>query len=79
MEPIIYGTQGSEDSEVMREFLSSFGLHPQLRLVDSDSVARQEWEDLDGRVTPLVVIPQAGVVRGLDCTRAEQLLGWIGC
>ena len=79
MEAVMYSRNGCKDCETMQEFLSEFGVRTQVRLVDSDAGARSEWESLDGRVMPVVVIRHAGVVHGLDCTRAEQLMGWIGC
>jgi hypothetical protein len=30
-------------------------------------------------VTPLLVIDQRQIVRGLDRARVDQLVGWIGC
>ena len=79
MDFVIYATQGCADSEVMRDYLKSLGLDATMRRVDGDAAARQEWEDLDGQVTPLTVIDHRQIVRGFDRARVDQLIGWIGC
>jgi glutaredoxin len=76
---VVYTRDGCQESAVMREYLQSRGLAYRLRRVDGDVGARREWEDLDGQVTPLVVIDQRQIVRGLDRARLDQLTGWIGC
>jgi len=63
----------------MRDYLRGLGIESRMRAVDGDAVARREWEDLDGQVTPLLVIDQRQIVRGLDRARVDQLVGWIGC
>jgi glutaredoxin len=79
MDAVIYTRDGCKDSEVMREYLRGLGIESRMRAVDGDAVARREWEDLDGQVTPLLVIDQRQIVRGLDRARVDQLVGWIGC
>ena len=63
----------------MRDYLRSLGVKFRELAVDGDAVARQEWDDFDGQVTPLVVVDQKRIVRGLDRTRLDQVLGFIGC
>jgi glutaredoxin len=79
MDYVLYTREGCQDTEVMRDYLSSLGIDCRLRPVDGDPGARREWEDLDGEVTPLLVIDQRRIVRGLDRARVDQLVGWIGC
>jgi glutaredoxin len=79
MDAVIYTRDGCQDSVVMRDYLSSLGIQSRMRAVDDDAGARREWEDLDGQVTPLLVIDQRQIVRGLDRARVDQLVGWIGC
>jgi hypothetical protein len=80
MDAIIYGVTGCRATEVMRDHLDSIGVGCRVRHIDNgDPSARQEWEDLDGEVTPLIVLDPSRIVRGLDRTRVDQLVGWIGC
>jgi glutaredoxin len=79
VDAVIYTRSGCEDSEVMRDYLRSLGIESAMRVVDGDASARQEWEDFDGQVTPLLVIDQRRIVRGFDRGRIDQLVGWIGC
>lgn len=78
MDVVVYAGEDAE-SEAMRSYLLSRGMDFRLRSVESDAEARREWEDLDGQVTPIVVIDQRQIVRGLDRSRLDQLTGWIGC
>ena len=80
MDAIIYSRTGESDSEVMREYLRGLNIGCRVRHIDNgDTGARREWEDLDGQVTPLLVLDQRRIVRGFDRTRVDQLVGWIGC
>jgi hypothetical protein len=80
MEAIIYCRTGESDSEVMRDYLRDLSIGCRVRHIDNgDAGARREWEDLDGQVTPLLVLDQHRIVRGLDRTRVDQLVGLIGC
>jgi hypothetical protein len=80
MDAIIYSRTGDRDSEVMRDYLRSLSIGCRVRHIDNgDASARREWEDLDGQVTPLLVLDQRRIVRGFDRTRVDQLVGWIGC
>lgn len=79
MEAIIYCRSGDVESQVLREYLQGLGIDPEMRPVDGDPGARQEWEELDGQVTPLLILEHRRIVRGLDRARVDQLVGWIGC
>jgi hypothetical protein len=80
MDAIIYCRTGDRDSEVMRDYLRGLSIGCTVRHIDNgDPGARREWEDLDGQVTPLLVLDQHRIVRGFDRTRVNQLVGWIGC
>jgi len=79
MDIVLYGRQGDPDSETMRNYLESHGISYRLAAIDADREARREWEDLDGQVTPVVTIDRTQIVRGLDCTRLENFIGWVGC
>lgn len=76
---VLYARGDCADSVTAQRCLDTLGVDFRLRRVDGDSAARREWEDLDGQVTPVVVIDQRQIVRGLDRTRLEQLIGSIGC
>jgi glutaredoxin len=79
MDVVIYCRDDCEDSQVMREYLDRLGLDYRLKTVQNgDPRATQEWEDLDGVITPLVVIDRSRIVRGLDRARLDQHLGLIG-
>lgn len=80
MDPIIYCRADDAASRVMEEHLRDLGVGCRVRHIDNgDPLARLEWEQLDGRVTPLLILDENRIVRGLDRTRVDQLLGWIGC
>jgi hypothetical protein len=79
MDAVIYCRADDPESQVMREYLSDLGIDCRMRAVDGDAVALQEWEDLDGQVTPLLVLDHRRIVRGVDRARVDQLVGWIGC
>ena len=79
MDIVIYAKQGCVDSEVMRDYLKNLGLSATMRRVDGDATTRQEWEDLDGQVTPIITIDHTRIVRGLNRTRLDDLMGFVGC
>src|SRR5215813_10654024 len=80
MDAIMYCRAGDADSRVMQDYLQGLGIGCQVRQIDNgDPTARREWEDLDGEVTPLLILDKERIVRGLDRTRVDQLVGWIGC
>lgn len=76
---VMYTRRGCAASGVMADHLARLGIAFRSRDVDRDGLARREWEDLDGQVTPLIVIDSGRIVRGLDRTRFDQLVGLIGC
>ncbi|HEY4865443.1 MAG TPA: hypothetical protein VIK45_08030 [Candidatus Dormibacteraeota bacterium] len=79
MDAVIYCRNGEPDSQVMREYLTTLGIDCRMRPVDDDARALQEWDDLDGQVTPLLVLDQHRIVRGFNRARVDQLVGLIGC
>lgn len=80
MDAILYWRSGDADSQLMKDYLRDIGIQPLMRQVDNgDSRAVQEWEDLDGQVTPVLVLDRRRIVRGFDRTRVDQLVGMIGC
>lgn len=76
---VLYGRAGDPDSETMRDYFDSRGIDYRMRTIDVDRDARREWEDLDGQVTPVITIDRTQIVRGLDRTRLENFIGWVGC
>lgn len=79
MDVVIYSKRNCPESAIMRDCLHRLGISFREARVDGDAGARAEWEDYDGLVTPLVVIDQRRIVRGLDRARLDQALGFIGC
>jgi hypothetical protein len=79
VDAVIYCRDGDPESQVMREYLRDLGIDCHMRPVDGDAGAMREWEDLDGQVTPLLVLDQRRIVRGFNRARVDQLVGWIGC
>ncbi len=79
MDVVIYSRRDCLESAVMRDYLARMGVDFRELAVEGDATARREWEDLDGQVTPLLVIDQRRIVRGLDQARLDQLFGLIGC
>lgn len=79
MDVVFYHRADDPDSEAMREYLESQGITYRTRLIDADGEARQEWEDLDGQVTPIITIDRTQIVRGLDRTRLDSFMGVVGC
>jgi hypothetical protein len=80
MEAIIYCRTDEAESLVMQEYLRGLGIGCRMRHIDNgDPSAQREWEELDGQVTPLLILDEGRIVRGLDRTRVDQLIGWIGC
>lgn len=77
---VLYGRSDDPDSTTMRDYLESCGVSYEMRSIDgADSSARREWEDLDGQVTPIVMIDNTRIVRGLNRTRLDDLMGLVGC
>ncbi len=76
---VLYGADGSRESAAMAELLSEMGVEFEYRSVNTDPAARREWEDLDGELIPMLRLGSAGIVRGLDRIKVQQLMGWVGC
>jgi hypothetical protein len=79
MDAVLYGADGSRESAAMAELLSEMGVEFEYRSVNTDPAARREWEDLDGERIPMLRLGSAGIVRGLDRIKVQQLVGWVGC
>ena len=79
MDAVLYGADGSRESAAMAELLSEMGVEFEYRSVNTDPAARREWEDLDGEHIPMLRLGSAGIVRGLDRIKVQQLVGWVGC
>lgn len=79
MDVVLYSKDGSAECDVLRGYLAGHGVDYSLRDVEHDAAAKREWEELDGQITPLMVIDRRQIVRGLDVARFEQLTGSIGC
>ncbi len=79
MDVVIYSRRDCSESAVVRDYLARMGVDFRELAVDGDAAARTAWEDLDGQVTPVVVVDQRRIVRGLDRARIDQILGLIGC
>lgn len=78
MDIVLYTRDAELDSDAMRDHLTWMGVPFQDRAVDHDAGARRDWERIDGLVTPVLVIDRT-VVRGLDRTQVDQILGMVGC
>ena len=79
MDVVIYSRRDCVESAGMRDYLARMGVDFRELAVDGDAAARRDWEDLDGQVTPLLVVDQRRIVRGLDQARLDQIFGYIGC
>jgi glutaredoxin len=79
MDVVLYGKSDCPESETLRRYLDSCGVVYRMKVIDADGAARQEWEDLDGEASPLIAIDSRRFIRGLDRTRLDQALGFIGC
>jgi hypothetical protein len=76
---VLYGADESQDSKAMAELLNELGVRFEFRSVSRDSVARREWEQLDGDFVPLLRLGNHSIVRGFDRIKVQQLFGWVGC
>ncbi len=63
----------------MADLLHDLGIDFRYLLVNRDSAARREWEQLDGDRVPMLRMGDHTIVRGLDRIRIQQLFGWVGC
>lgn len=78
-EAILYGSDGSRDSNAMVELLNELGVAFEYRSVNRDPIAMREWEQLDGESVPLLRMGHHSIVRGFDRIKVQQLFGWVGC
>ncbi|MEP7105446.1 MAG: glutaredoxin [Chloroflexota bacterium] len=79
MDVVIYSRRDCVESAVMRDYLARMGVDFRELAVDGDAAARQDWEDLDGQVTPLLVVDQRRIVLDVDQAWLDQIFGYIGC
>ena len=78
-EAVLYGSDGSRDSNAMVELLNELGVAFEYRSVNRDPIAMREWEQLDGESVPLLRMGHHSIVRGFDRIKVQQLFGWVGC
>jgi len=78
-EAVLYGSDECNESKAMADLLRELGVEFRYRVVNRDSVAMREWEQLDGERVPMLRMGDHTIVRGLDRIRVQQLFGWVGC
>jgi len=78
-EAVLYGSDECNESKAMADLLRELGVEFRYRVVNRDSVAMREWEQLDGECVPMLRMGNHTIVRGLDRIRVQQLFGWVGC
>ncbi len=78
-EAVLYGSDECSESKAMADLLHELGVEFRYRVVNRDSVAMREWEQLDGERVPMLRMGNHTIVRGLDRIRVQQLFGWVGC
>ena len=78
-ETVLYGSDECSESKAMADLLYELGVEFRFRVVNRDSVAMREWEQLDGERVPMLRMGNHTIVRGLDRIRVQQLFGWVGC
>ena len=78
-EAVLYGSDECNESKAMADLLRELGVEFRYRVVNRDSVAMREWEELDGERVPMLRMGDHTIVRGLDRIRVQQLFGWVGC
>jgi len=78
-EAVLYGSDECNESKAMADLLRELGVEFRYRVVNRDSVAMREWEQLDGERVPMLRMGNHIIVRGLDRIRVQQLFGWVGC
>ena len=77
-EAVLYGSDECNESKAMADLLRELGVEFRYRVVNRDSVAMREWEQLDGERVPMLRMGDHTIVRGLDRIRVQQLFGWVG-
>jgi len=78
-EAVLYGSDECTESKAMADLLRELGVEFRYRVVNRDSIAMREWEQLDGERVPMLRMGNHTIVRGLDRIRVQQLFGWVGC
>ena len=78
-EAVLYGSDECNESKAMADLLRELGVEFRYRVVNRDSIAMREWEQLDGERVPMLRMGDHTIVRGLDRIRVQQLFGWVGC
>jgi len=78
-EAVLYGSDDCDESRAMADLLRELGVDFRFRVVNRDSVAMREWEQLDGERVPMLRMGNHAIVRGLDRIKIQQLFGWVGC
>ena len=78
-EAVLYGSDECDESRAMADLLRELGVDFRFRVVNRDSVAMREWEQLDGERVPMLRMGNHSIVRGFDRIKIQQLFGWVGC
>ena len=65
-EAILYGSDECSESKAMADLLHEMGVEFRFRVVNRDSAAMREWEQLDGGSVPLLRMGKNAIVHGLD-------------
>ena len=78
-EAVLYGSDDCDESRAMADLLRELGVDFRFRVVNRDSAAMREWEQLDGERVPMLRMGNHSIVRGFDRIKIQQLFGWVGC
>ena len=78
-EAVLYGSDECDESHAMADLLRELGVDFRFRVINRDSVAMREWEQLDGERVPMLRMGNHSIVRGFDRIKIQQLFGWVGC
>jgi len=78
-EAVLYGSDECDESRAMADLLRELGVDFRFRVINRDSVAMREWEQLDGERVPMLRMGNHSIVRGFDRIKIQQLFGWVGC
>ena len=73
-EAVLYGSDECNESKAMADLLRELGVEFRYRVVNRDSVAMREWEQLDGERVPMLRMGDHTIVRGLDRTGSSSSL-----
>ena len=78
-EAVLYGSDECDESRATAYLLRELGVDFRFRVVNRDSVAMREWEQLDGERVPMLRMGNHAILRGFDQIKLQQLFGWVGC